>query len=377
MIRRRKMKHPEKPGRVTGRHQGLSVGNMGFLALLLFFGTLNLASAEQSGPFASLIVDPILERYSPKSEVVGGFRVHGSDTMHALIRRLVLDFQARQPKISIDLKAGGSTKAIAEFLELSQPGRIVIKEDRAKQALLVSTSRPLTDSELKQFTTQRGYAPLTIPIAMDAVALYVHKDNPLAGLTLDQADAIFSATRRRGYQSDIANWGDLESSSSWAATPIQLYGRDRKSGTRAFFQEHVLGGGEFKPTMREEPGAASVILAISRDPMGIGFSGIGLQASNVKIVPLAEKEHMPLIAPSHASVADQTYPLGRLLYVHFDKEPGSALPPAVEEFLNFVKSREGQEAVAKAGFYPLPMNQIEKLRIALKTGSVSGAPSEQ
>lgn len=344
-----------------------------FLALAFGAPTPSGLHAEQSGPVATLQLDPSFERYAPQSQVVGGFRVQGSDTMHALMRRLVLDFQARQPKVTIDLRAGGSAKAIAEFLEPPQPGRIVIKEERAKQALLVSSSRELTDSEIKQFSSQRGYEPLAIPIAVDAVALYVHKDNPLTGLTLDQADAIFSTGRQRGYTKNVAVWGDLSLGNGWASAPIQLYGRDRKSGTRAFFQEHVLAGGEFKPAMHEEPGAASVILALSRDQLGIGFSGIGLQASNVRIVPLAENEGMPLITPSPATVADKTYPLRRLLYLYFNREPGAPLPVAIQEFVKFVKSREGQEAVVHAGFYPLPLDQVEKLSVALQSSPASDA----
>ncbi|KXK03992.1 PstS family phosphate ABC transporter substrate-binding protein [Nitrospirales bacterium NOB] len=335
------------------------------------------AQAEQSGPFASLMVDPSLDRYVAKSQIIGGFRVQGSDTMHALMRRLVSDFQSRQPKVAVELRSGGSTKAIAEFVEPPQPGRIVVKEERAKQALLVSSSRELTDTEVKQFEAQRGYEPLRVPIAVDAVALYVHKDNPLQGLTLDQVDAIFSTSRQRGFYKDITLWGDLGLPDGWAKAPIQLYGRDRKSGTRAFFQEHVLAGGEFKPSLHEEPGAASVILALSRDQVGIGFSGIGLQASSVRILPIAEADGMPLVTPSPTTVADQSYPLRRLLYLYFDKEPAAALPPAIQEFLEFVKSREGQEAVVRAGFYPLPMDQVEKLSVALKSPPSSEGPTKQ
>lgn len=347
------------------RQQAVTGLKIVLVALLLAMGVGGPAHAEQSGPFAGLMVDPSLERYNPKSQVSGGFRVQGSDTMHALMRRLVMEFQARQPKISIDLKSGGSAKAIAEFIETPQPSRIVIKEERAKQVLLVSSSRELLESEIKQFAAPRGYEPLAVPIAVDAVAFYVHKDNPLNGLTLDQADAIFSVARQRGYKKDIKVWGDLGLEQGWETSPIQSYGRDRKSGTRAFFQEHVLAGGEFKPTVQEEPGAASVILALSRDQLGIGYSGIGLQTSNVRILPLAAIEGMPLITPSAATVADQSYPLRRLLYLYLDKEPGAALSPAVQEFLAFVKSREGQEAVVRAGFYPLPMDQVQRLSVAL------------
>ena len=363
-------KIPLTPGVIT---LGLRLA----FSLLLAAGSLTSVHAEQVGPFAGLSVDSSLDRYNPTAQVNGGFRVQGSDTMHALMRRLVSDFQARQPKVSIDLRSGGSSKAIIEFLEPPQSGRIVVKEERAKQALVVSSSRELTESEVKQFSAQRGYEPLTIPIAVDAVALYVHKDNPLPGLTLDQVDAIFSTDRRRGHTKDVVFWGDLALGNGWTAAPIQLHGRDRKSGTRAFFQEHVLAGGEFKPTLQEAPGAASVILALSRDQLGIGYSGIGLQTSNVRIVPLAEIEGMPLIAPSPTTVADQTYPLRRLLYLHFDKELGSSLPPAVQEFLEFIKSREGQESVVRAGFYPLPMDQVERLSVALRASPASGTATKQ
>ncbi|MCC2642950.1 MAG: putative Phosphate transporter, periplasmic phosphate-binding protein [Nitrospira sp.] len=371
------MAHPAQSQMPSPQTWSLTGARVLSFLLLFLLGALNIVQAEQSGPFAGLLVDPSLERYRPKTQISGGFKVQGSDTMHALMRRLVLDFQSRQPKIAIDLKSGGSTKAIAEFLLPPQPGRIVVKEERAKQSLLVSSSRELMDSEMKQFSLQRGYEPLAIPIAVDAVALYVHKDNPLTGLTLAQADAVFSMARHRGYEQDIKSWGNLGLGNGWENAPIQLYGRDRKSGTRAFFQEHVLAGGDFKPTMHEEPGAASVILALSRDQLGIGFSGIGLQASNVRIVPLAESEGMPLITPSTATVADQTYPLHRLLYLYFDKAPGATLPPAVQEFLEYVKSREGQEAVARAGFYPLPIDQVGKLSVALESVPAAGAGLKQ
>lgn len=355
--------------------QGMRCSGQTLACMLLLLGVVSIpARAEQSGPFATVAVDQALERYNSTSQVSGGFKVQGSDTMHALMRRLVLEFQARQPKVSIDLKSGGSSKSITEFLEPPQTGRIVVQEERAKQTMLVSSSRELFDAEIRKFASQRGYEPLAIPIAVDAVALYVHKDNPLKGLTLEQADAIFSTARHRGHKQDIATWGDVGLGNGWEKAPIQLYGRDRKSGTRAFFQEHVLAGGEFKLGLKEEPGAASVILALSRDPLGIGYSGIGLQGSSVRIVPLAEIEGMPFVSPSASTVADQTYPLRRLLYLYLDKAPGASLSPAVQEFLTFVKSREGQEAVVRAGFYPLPMDQVAHFAVALESSPAPGVP---
>ncbi|HNA87641.1 MAG TPA: substrate-binding domain-containing protein, partial [Nitrospira sp.] len=197
------------------------------------------------------------------------------------------------------------------------------------------------------------------------VALYVHRDNPIQGLTLDQVDAMFSTTHNRGLKTSLSQWGALGLQDGWEKAPVRLYGRDRRSGTRAFFQEHCLAGGEFAPSVREEPGAASVILDLTRDQLGIGYSGLGLETSNVRIVPLAENQGMPFIAPTATTVSDQTYPLRRMLYLYVDKSPKAALAPAVQEFLTFVTSREGQEAVMKAGFFPLPMNQLKKNFLAL------------
>jgi phosphate transport system substrate-binding protein len=241
----------------------------------------------------------------------------------------------------------------------------MLPEDRAVSFRLVSTSRELFDAEVKEFTAQHGYEPTAVPVAVDAVAVYVHKDNPLSGLTLEQVDAIFSTTRNRGYKTAITQWGHVGLTDGWEKAPIRLYGRDRKSGTRAFFQEHCLAGGEFKPELREDPGAASVILDLSRDQFGIGYSGLGLQASSVRIVPLAEAAGMPFVTPSPSTIADQTYPLRRVLYLYVDKSPKTPLPPAVQEFLTFILSQEGQETVVRAGFFPLPSAQASQSAVAL------------
>jgi phosphate transport system substrate-binding protein len=208
---------------------------------------------------------------------------------------------------------------------------------------------------------------LAVPVAVDAVALYVHKDNPLKGVTLDEVDAMFSTTRNRGYKTPITQWGQLGLTDGWEKAKIELYGRDRKSGTRAFFQEHSLAGGEFMPGVHDEPGAASVILDLSRNQTGIGYSGFGLQSSNVRILPLAEAPGMPFVTPSATTIANQSYPLRRVLYLYLDKNPNKPLPDVVKEFLTFIMSQEGQEAVIKAGFFPLPAGQVPKNVLAAGT----------
>lgn len=349
------------------RSWGILATSSCLLAMLLLMSSTQEAGAEQSGPFASVAVDSSLAHYSAQNQVTGGLNIKGSETMYPLLTRLGMEFQRRQPKVSVNVKGGGSSKAIEEFLQPPpiKTGKITLKEERSTHFPFIATSRELFDAEIKEFVTQHGHEPMAVPVAVDAVALYVHKDNPLPGLTLDQIDAMFSTTRNRGYKTEIQQWGQLGLSGGWERSPIQLYGRDRKSGTRAFFQEHCLAGGEFAPGVHESPGGASVILELSRNQLGIGYSGLGLQSSMVRVVPLAESEGMPFVTPSSSTVKDQTYPLRRVLYLYLDKSLDSPLPPAAQEFLAFIMSQEGQEAVTKAGFFPLPTNQVTKSLITL------------
>ena len=348
---------------------------LGLSAVLALACWTTEARAEIAGPLAAVGADASLSHYNPSAQVSGSLKVQGSETMYPLLNRLSLEFQRRQPKVGIEVKGGGSTKAVADFLQppLSKTGKVMLQEERAKYFTLMTTSRELFDAEVKEFVAQHGYEPTAVPVAVDAVALYVHKDNPLPGLTLDQVDAMFSTTRNRGYKSALTQWGQLGLTEGWEKAPIQLYGRDRKSGTRAFFQEHCLAGGEFMPGLHEDPGAASVILDLSRDQLGIGYSGLGLQASSVRLVPLAEAAGMPFVTPSASTVADQTYPLRRVLYLYIDKDPKTPLPAAAQEFLTFIMSQEGQEAVMKAGFFPLPPVQAAKSAVALGLTSAKSA----
>jgi len=352
------------------------------LALVLL-SPLYLAArswAEMSDPFAAISANPTVAHYSPKKQVSGAFKVQSSDSLYPLFTRLSIDFQQFQPKVSIHVKKGNA-KAVGEFLQPplsrqatgSWPGKIMMIDDRPSSFELLATTHQLTNAETKEFVTQHGYEPTAVPMAVEAVALYVHKDNPLPGVTLDQVDAIFSSTRKRGTKADISQWGQLVSADSWKDRSIQLYGRERQSVARAFVKEYGLAGGEFKSEIHEDHGAASVVFDVSRNPMGIGYSAIGLHTSNVRTVPIAEKDGMPFVLPTRETVADQTYPLQHALYLYFDKTPTTPLPDAVREFLSFIISREGEDAILKAGLFPLPPTQAENRAIAfgVPTGQAS------
>jgi phosphate transport system substrate-binding protein len=323
------------------------------------------SSAELSDPFAVGGTNSELAHYSSKKQVAGAFKVQSSEALYPLLTRLSADFQRFQPKVNIDLKKG-SPKAVSEFLQppLNKTGKIMMIDDRGSSFQLLATTHQLSDAEVKEFVAQHDYEPTAVPVAVDAVALYVHKENPLPGLTLDQVDAMFSSTRKRGFKTAISQWGQLGLADDWKEASIQLHGRDRRSEARATFQEHGLSGGEFKSGVQEHPGAATVVFNIDRDLTGIGYSGLGLHASNVRAVPIAEKEGMPFVSPSRETVIDQTYPLRHGLYLHFDKSPKTSLPEAVQEFLTFIMSREGEETMLKAGLFPLPSTQVERRAVA-------------
>ncbi len=338
---------------------------LGLVMLSLVFHA-ERSSAELSDPLAVANMNATLAHYTPKKQVSGAFKIQSAEALHPLLTRLSIDFQRFQPKVTIDVKKGGG-KAVAEFLHppLRKTGKIMMMDDRASSFQLLITPHQLSDSEVKEFVVQHGYEPTVMPVAVDAIALYVHRDNPLPGLTLDQVDAMFSSTRKRGAKTAISQWGQLGLGEGWKGAGIQLYGRDRRSEARATFQEQGLNGGEFKPEIQEDLGAASVVLSVDRNPMGIGYSGLGLHSSNVRALPIAEKDGMPFVLPTRETVADQTYPLRHALYLYFDKAPKTPLPDGVQEFLTFIVSQEGEATGMKAGLFPLHPTQAESRAVAL------------
>jgi phosphate transport system substrate-binding protein len=230
--------------------------------------------------------------------------------------------------------------------------------DGASQVTVLASSRELTEQERSKFVSRFGYEPLTVPIALDAVAIYVHKSNPLQSLTLAQVDSIFSSTHKRGGQ-DITTWGQL-GVEGLASQPIHLYGRDKKSGTHDFFQNVALEGGTQKASVIEEPGSASEVLAIARDPLAIGYAGVGFQISDVRIVPLAKESGGRDILPSAESVTNGEYPMSRALYLYINQDPKAKFDPVMLEFLAYANSPAGQEVVVRANAYPLSQRMIGK-----------------
>jgi phosphate transport system substrate-binding protein len=214
-------------------------------------------------------------------------------------------------------------------------------------------SRDWKPSEIDAFKAKHGYAPTVVPAAIDMLAVFVHKDNPLKSLSLQEVDAIFSKNRNGGFKNDIRTWGDLGLEGEWKDKPISLYGRNATSGTYGYFKEHALFKGDFKPTVKEQPGSSAVVQAVASDKFAIGYSGIGYKTADVRVVPLAPKSGAAAIVPEPQFAYSGEYPLSRFLYLSVNHKPGSSLDPLRREFLRYVLSSNGQSDVKKDGYLPV------------------------
>ena len=351
-------------------------------ALSLFGGYAGAEHAGLNGA-GGPTVDPAIEPYTNHNGLHGKLSIAGSDTMRPLISKLSAQFLSLHPGAQIAVEGTGSSAAIREFLlGLSYQRRGDKVQSRgtagSNAVELLASSRQLTEEEQKGFEFNYGYRPLEVPIAMDAVAIYVHKNNPIQRLTLAQIDGIFGKDHKRG-QAAISNWSQVGLlDSSLAQQPIHLYGRDKRSGTREFFKHVALKDGDLVDTVVEQPGSASEIIAIAQDPLAVGYAGAGFNISDVRQVPIAMQPDQNAYLPSVDTVTSGTYPLGRSLYLYVKKNPNDKLDPFVAEFLSFVNSRQGQETVARASFYPLTGAQVAKnlQDLGLLKGAMVGTPTK-
>lgn len=308
--------------------------------ILAALGFLAAALIGQSALAAAVEVDPKLPVYQKASGVAGNFTSVGSDTLNNLMTLWAEEYKRAYPNVNIQIQGAGSSTAPPALTEgTSNFGPM---------------SRPMNAKEIEAFEKKHGYKPTAVPVAIDALAVYVNKDNPIKGLTMAQVDAIFSPTRKCGHPSDITKWGEVGMSGEWASRPIALYGRNSVSGTYGYFKEHALCKGDFKKNVAEQPGSASVVQSVTGQLNAIGYSGIGYKTSGVRAVPLAKKEGSPFIEADPKDALNGTYPLARVLYVYVNKKPNQPLPPLEREFFKMVLSRQGQTVVVKDGFVPMP-----------------------
>jgi phosphate transport system substrate-binding protein len=289
---------------------------------------------------AKVGVDAALTPYKPTSGVSGNLSSVGSDTLNNLMTFWAELFAKYYPSAKIQIEGKGSSTA---------PPALI-----SGTAQLGPMSREMKGTEIDQFEKKYGYKPTALRTSVDALAVFVNKDNPIKCLSLGQVDAIFSKSRRRGATGDLTTWGQLGLTGEWAGRPLSLYGRNSASGTYGFFKEHSLKNGDFKDSVKEQPGSASVVQGVTVDRFAIGYSGIGYATAGVRAVPLTEKDGGKCVEATADNAYSGTYPLARFLYVYVNKAPGKPLDPLVREFTRLVFSREGQEVVIKDGYFPVP-----------------------
>ncbi|PTS84864.1 phosphate-binding protein [Pseudomonas sp. HMWF032] len=289
-------------------------------------------------------VDPALPSYSKISGVSGNLSSVGSDSLANLMTLWAEEFKKEYPNVNIQIQAAGSSTAPPALTEGT--------------ANLGPMSRPMKDAEFQAFEEKYGYKPTAVPVAIDALAVFVHKDNPIKSLDMAQIDGIFSATRLCG-GSNIKTWGDLGLTGDWADKPIQLFGRNSVSGTYGYFKETALCKGDFKPNVNEQPGSASVVQSISSTINAIGYSGIGYKTSSVRAVALSKKGGEAFDANEENALAGK-FPLSRFFYVYVNKAPNKPLSPLDAEFIKLVLSKQGQDVVVKDGYIPLPKKVVDK-----------------
>ena len=308
---------------------------------------LEIQTTEAAVVKAATQTAEALSEYTSVSGISGNLSSIGSDTLANLMTLWTESFKRNYPSVNIQVQAAGSSTAPPALTEGT--------------ANFGPMSRAMKDKEIEAFESRYGYKPTAIRVAIDALAVYVHKDNPLDELSIDQVDAIFSVTRRCGANTDITQWGDVDLTGSWAERPIQMYGRNSVSGTYGYFKKQALCSGDFKNGVNEQPGSASVVQAVASSLNGIGYSGIGYVTSDVKALALATDEEAA-VAASHANALSGDYPLSRYLYVYINKKPNEPIAPIEREFIRLVLSQEGQDIVTKDGYIPVsPQVAAEEL----------------
>ena len=315
------------------------------MKLKRLMAALTFAAAGVSAVSAVAAVDPALPTYEKTSGVSGNLSSVGSDSLANLMTLWAEEFKKNYPNVNIQIQAAGSSTAPPALTEGT--------------ANMGPMSRPMKDSEIQAFEEKYGYKPTAVPVAIDALAVFVHKDNPIESLSLPQVDAILAKTRKGGHATEIRMGGDAGHSGDWAAQPISLYGRNSASGTYGYFKEHALFKGDFRDDFKEQPDCSSVVQGVASDLNAIGYSGIGYKTSSVRAVPLSKKGGEAFEASEENALAGK-FPLARFFYVYVNKAPNQPLSPLDAEFIKLVLSKQGQEVVMKDGYIPLPSKVADK-----------------
>jgi len=315
---------------------------------LFLAGFAGVVLASQPA-LAQVTVDTAIPAYAPVKGVSGTIKSIGSDTMNNEMTLWAEGFKTFYPNVQVEIEGKGSSTA---------PPALV-----AGTAQFGPMSRSMKDAETADFKAAFGYEPTAVATSIDMLAVFVNKDNPIKSLSLKQLDGIFSKTRASGSE-EIVTWGALGLEGEWKDKPISLYGRNSASGTYGYFKEHALSKGDFKDTVKEQPGSSTVVQAVASDRYAIGYSGIGYVTADVRAVPLAKSASAKPVEAAVVNAYSGAYPLSRFLLLYVNRKPGEALDPLRKEFLKYVLSKQGQETVVKDGYYPLTAALVDKQKKA-------------
>lgn len=317
-----------------------------YLMAAMFFW----AAAGPAG--AQMAVDPNLPEYTPVSGISGNLNSIGSDSMNNLMQLWGDGFRMFYPNVNVQVQGLGSSTAPAALIDGT--------------AQLGPMSRAMKGSEIDSFEKKYGYKPTEIKSAIDALGVFVNRDNPVKGLSLKQVDAIFSNTFRRG-GAPIHLWGQAGLKGDWSNRPVSVYGRNSVSGTYGFFKDVALSGGDFDGSRyQEQPGSSTVVQSVTADRFGIGYSGIGYATSGVRAIPLSVNDGDPMFEPNAENAVSGDYPLARFLFFYVNKNPREPLDRLTYEFIRYVLSKQGQEAVVKDGYFPLPASAADAIMGTIK-----------
>lgn len=295
---------------------------------------------------AQVKVDEGFPEYKPVAGVSGNIKSVGSDSMNNLMTLWAEGFIKEYPNVRVEIEGKGTATAPPALIEGT--------------STFGPMSRPMKADEIDKFEKKFGYKPVLLSTSIDMLAVYVNKDNPLKSLTLPQVDAIFSKTRKLGAKADIANWGQLGLTGDFASAPISLYGRNSASGTYGYFKEHSLGKGDYKDSVKEQPGTSAVVQGVATDKFAIGYGGIGYKTADVKAVGLAAATGEEPVEATVENAYSGEYPLARYLLLAVNHKPGTQMDPLRREFTKFIFSKQGQQIVVKDGYFPVPWSVAKK-----------------
>ena len=293
-------------------------------------------------------VDPSLGNYAAATQLNGPLQAIGTDGMTDVWEEWKQAFRSWQPGVQFEVNHTLTKTAIQAMLD--------------GKTHLIYLAREMTIEELQAFEKKYGYQPTKIIACYDAFIVFVNGSNPVKEISMEQLDALLSTTRNHGYRANIDTWGDLGARGALAKRQVAVYLRAEGTATRAVLKDVLLNKGTFKASLNDRPDFPSIADAVVTDAAGLGIAGLAHWYSRNRTLAVAPLTSTDAVMPSQEAVTSGKYPLARTYYFYLDRAPGKPLPPAIQEFLSFLLSKQGQEAVALASLYPVPAEIIQANR---------------